>query len=103
MYLPAVNDHGAGVPWVGASHLPDEVEHGGGVLGHPVVRPGGEVELLDDALLPGPFLLEGEGPHGVVRQHQDLLHADAYGAVRPAPVLLRPVLVALELWAECTK
>ena len=43
---PAVSDDGPGVGGVHHVDPADKLEEGGGVLGHPVVRPGGELELL---------------------------------------------------------
>lgn len=43
--LPAVDHHGAGVRRGGGLHSPDEGQQAGGVIRHPVLRPGGEVEL----------------------------------------------------------
>ena len=42
----AVDHNGASVGVVGA-HTPAHSQHGCGILGHTVVRPGGEVELTD--------------------------------------------------------
>lgn len=43
--LPAVHHHRAGVGGSGGFHPPDESQQPGGVIRHPVVGPGGEVEL----------------------------------------------------------
>ena len=43
----AVGDHGAAVRGVELVDPPDELEERGAVLRDPVVRPGGELELLD--------------------------------------------------------
>ena len=45
--LPAVSDDGTRVCGVHHVDSPDELEEGGAVLGHAVVRPGRELELLD--------------------------------------------------------
>lgn len=43
--LPAVHHHRTGVGRCGSFHPPDEGQQPGGVIGHPVVGPGREVEL----------------------------------------------------------
>ena len=45
-FWPAVGDNGPGVPGVEHVYPPDELEEGGGVLRHTVVRPRRELELL---------------------------------------------------------
>ena len=66
-----------GIHGVGVTHFPDKVQDGSGVLWYTMIRPDSEVELLHNPLLPGTFLLEGEGPDCVLCQLQYFLKVNA--------------------------
>ena len=56
--IPAVSDDWPGVRRVAGFDPAQEVEEGGGVLRHAVVRPVGELQVADNVCRPG---LPGEG------------------------------------------
>lgn len=62
--LPAVHHHGPRVRGIARLHPSQEGQEQGGVLGHPVVRPGRELELPHLPLLAG-AVLEAESGGGV--------------------------------------
>lgn len=55
-FSPAVYHHGPCVWRIARFHPPEEGQEGGGVLGHPVVWPGRELELPHLPLLAGAVL-----------------------------------------------
>lgn len=58
-FSPAVYHHGPRVWRIARFHPPEEGQEGGGVLGHPVVWPGRELELPHLPLLAGAVLQIG--------------------------------------------
>lgn len=56
-FLPAVHHHGPRVRRIAGLHPSEEGQEQGGVLGHPVVRPGRELELPHLPLLAGAVLV----------------------------------------------
>lgn len=55
-FLPAVHHHGPRVWRIASFHPSEEGQERSGVLGHPVVRPGRELELPHLSLLAGAVL-----------------------------------------------
>lgn len=62
-FSPAVHHHGPCVWGIARFHPPEEGQEGGGVLGHPVVWPGRELELPHFPLLAG-AVLKKQGLNG---------------------------------------